>query len=202
MLNQRLEGQYKNMKLQTSMSNFQIIYSLSFLLFFIWELVNVLDVGFETEGIDIARYSILGVFLCSLIWSFTRNFMFNYYRWAPVFLLIGVAAMMVMSWFTEDLNISLTSALVIVITTFYFNLLFINTLIINVINPLNFLVRILYLYYYKNWDEEKGEKEDLLQFYSIATYFILLSFITIYSMYIIYRTEKQKRADFISKDQI
>lgn len=88
--------------------------------------------------------------------------MFNYYRWAPVFLLIGVAAMMVMSWFTEDLNISLTSALVIVITTFYFNLLFINTLIINVINPLNFLVRILYLYYYKNWDEEKGEKEDLL----------------------------------------
>lgn len=49
---------------------------------------------------------------------------------------------------------SLACALVTVITTFNFNLSLINTIVINVLNSLNFLIRILFLYYYNDWNEE------------------------------------------------
>lgn len=109
-------------------------------------------------------------------------------------------SVMIFCWLTEDMNISLACALVAIVTTFNFNLSLINTIIINIINALNFLVRILIMYYYKDWDLEKNEPNDLIKFYSTASFFILLISISIDSVYLIYRTEKQKRSDFIAND--
>lgn len=97
---------------------------------------------------------------------------------------------MFLTWMTSNMNISLVSALVSVITTFNFNFSLINTILINILNSLNYLTRILFLYYYSDWNVENGDEANLIIFYSSATFFILLVFIAAYSVYLIYRTDK------------
>jgi hypothetical protein len=81
----------------------------------------------------------------------------------------GIAAKIAYDWIQAQIFISMTTALASIITTFDFNIGLLPTLLLNSLSSLNFIVRIIVLYYEEGWSQENFTADNLLKFYSIMS---------------------------------
>jgi hypothetical protein len=160
-----------------------------------WLIDSNTDVKWNFVYLRIALYIIFVIFFA---YSFTKKFLENYYSNALLFLALGVVTKCVLDWLVEEFGISLTSALVSVVTTFNFNLGVIQSACLNVVNSVNFLIRIIFIYYESGYSTEVESDRDLIFFYSIASFVILLVFISLISFYVIHKSDLSKRNAFLT----
>lgn len=91
--------------------------------------------------------------------------------------------------------------------TFNFNLGAIKGLILNSLNSVNFIIRIIVVYYAEGYNKVEVTDEttintNLRKFFAIASFVIMVIFIFLLSVYVIYKSERDKRRFFISQQTI
>jgi hypothetical protein len=130
------------------------------------------------------------IFFCLLtIWVYTENFLIKQKINCFVLIFGGIAAKIAYDWIQSQIFISMTTALASIITTFDFNIGLLPTLLLNSLSSLNFIVRIIVLYYEEGWSQENFTADNLLKFYSIMSLIILIAFIAIKSLYLTYKND-------------
>jgi hypothetical protein len=130
------------------------------------------------------------VFIACLFFRLSDN---HYYTFVKLILFLGIGTKIGFDWAVARFGICMTSTVVSLVSTFNFNMGVIFTVILNIMNSVNCMVRIIMLYFHDKYgvhfDDVNGL--DLLRFYALTSFFVLLFFITLMSFYLIYKNDKE-----------
>jgi len=98
-----------------------------------------------------------------------------------------------------SLNIdnTLATLMCFVLASHHLNQGILITYIGNVSSYLSFTIKIFYIYY-----SNRAREEDLLSFYAYFSVILILGYILIVSVYVEYQREKNKRKNFLAKQNI
>lgn len=127
----------------------------------------------------------------------------NYYGLSFYLLLLGVICKIIVDWIQTEFSIAMTTIIATSLLTFNFNLGTIQTLILNSLNSVNFIIRIVVVYYAEGYNKvemtEANVNTNLRKFFAIASFVIMVVYVFLLSVYVIYKSEREKRRFFISQ---
>lgn len=108
-----------------------------------------------------------------------------------------------MDWIQTDFSVAMTTLLATSLLTFSFNMDFFKILFFNAVNSVNFIVRIVVMYYAQGYNKIELNDSDqantnLRKFFAIASFVIMVIYIFLLSVHVIYKSERNKRKFFIS----
>ena len=144
-------------------------------------------------------FSILGLLLLKK--TLQKNF---FYAKSLMFLIISMK--IVLDWLSDGQNTGFGAAMLVHITTLNLNLGFPFTFLLNLLHFASYFISILCIYYGRfpfilsNSDIKSSFTTDnLQQFYGVWSLIILITTITILSLYSNYKFEKLRRSQFLAK---
>ncbi|EAS02708.2 adenylate/guanylate cyclase domain protein (macronuclear) [Tetrahymena thermophila SB210] len=202
------EVKYKYERTQSSSQTFRLVYILNMLPMAIYVLIDSLTdksldqiVGFIRAGF------VIFFFLCTIL-VLHQSFQNKYYSFSFFLLLLGVICKIVLDWIQTEFSIAMTTVIATCLLTFNFNLGTIHTLFLNLLNSVNFIIRIVVLYYAEGYnkvnvnDNSQSDKTTLRKFFAIASFIIMVVYVFLISVYVYYKSEREKRKYFISQQTI
>jgi hypothetical protein len=118
-------------------------------------------------------------------------------------LMLAVICKIIVDWIQTEFSVAMTTILATSLLTFNFNLGTIQTLILNSLNSVNFIIRIVVVYYAEGYNKvelinENESNTNLRKFFAIASFVIMVIYVFLLSVYVIYKSEREKRRFFIS----
>lgn len=145
-------------------------------------------------------------FVCIFL-VFHPVFSSNYYLMSLYLLLLGVVCKIIVDWIQTEFAIAMTTIVGTSLLTFNFNLGAIKALMLNSLNSINFIIRIVVVYYAEGYNkieitDETSINTNLRKFFAIASFVIMVIFVFLLSVYVIYKSERDKRSFFISQQTI
>ncbi|KAL4448656.1 hypothetical protein ABPG74_012745 [Tetrahymena malaccensis] len=202
------EIKYKYERTQSSSQTFRLVYILNMLPMAIYVLIDSLTdkdldqiVGFIRAGF------VIFFFLCTIL-VLHQSFQNKYYSFSFFLLLLGVICKIVLDWIQTEFSIAMTTVIATCILTFNFNLGTIHTLFLNLLNSVNFIIRIVVLYYAEGYNKanvnnnSQSDKTTLRKFFAIASFIIMVVYVFLISVYVYFKSEREKRKYFISQQTI
>ncbi|EGR27982.1 hypothetical protein IMG5_185650 [Ichthyophthirius multifiliis] len=199
---QKLENKYKYERTSSSSSIFRFTYFIIVLIIVVYIIVDTITDKELDQIRGFLRAGFGGFFVLGLILVLSQKFQDLYYSLSFSLLFIGVVFKIILDWIESNFSTSMTTMITTCILTFNFGLNIYSVIILNLMNSCSFIIRIIFIYYDKGYYDQNGTNQDLYNFFLIASFVIMLFYVFVQSVYVIYKSESEKRKYFVAQQDI
>ena len=199
-----LEKKFNFSNLRDIIKKTMLIYYLSLLLFLVYLIYSL--VAYENK---VFGFICLGIFffLALLgIFFFNKQLQKNFFMYAKFLMMLIISMKIIMDWMSDGMNTGLGAAVVAHISTLNINLGFLFTFMINIVHFISYFISLICIYYqtypFILANSDIYLAEELEKFYGIWSLIILISTITVLSLYSNYKFEKLRRSEYLAKTRM
>lgn len=175
-----------------------------FLAFLIYSLVE-----YENKSFGFVCLGIFGSLILLGLLLLKREFQKNFFFYAKSLMFLIICLKIVLDWISDGINTGLGAAVVAHISTMNLSLGFSFTLTINALHFISYFISLICIYYdaypfVLTYSESflTLTTDNLQQFYGVWSLIILITTITVISLYSNYKFEKLRRSEFLAKSRM
>lgn len=151
----------------------------------------------------IFQMCIFGVYLAAFVVSQLPRMRHMYYFWSNSMLFMMFILKIIFDWINTNYQTTLLTSLGSLLTISNINSNLIMASFSNVLSSLSCFIKLLVMYYDDDYSFEiTADNNQLLKFYCVSAISVIVFVISLNTIIIKYKTDKQDKNDFLSKDSI
>ena len=202
-----LEQKFNFSNIKDMIKKTLLIYYTSLVIFLIFVIYALASAQNKTIG-----FICLGTFFLLVLLSgffYKKNLHKNFYFYAKFLMVLIIAMKIVLDWVSDGKNTGLGAAVVAHISTLNLSLGFLFTLVINVLHYCSYFITLICIYYgaypfILSYSDTVPIEDlnNLEAFYGVWSLIVLISTVTVISLYSNYKFEKLRRSEFLAKSRM